>query len=119
MNNIVYTLTGSVISENESDLNFDISQRIKSFNISSNYSEYVFPVSYIDVFITIDEYRTISNKDIEVVLSLKKLGLNDESNQLIDDYEYIFKDKVFDIVNEDNLIIQKPSNEDQRKRKYH
>ena len=103
------------MSETQTGLNLDISQRIKSLNIMSDYTSYIFPVSYIDLFITIDEFRTITQQDIVLVLTLKKLSLNDESDQLIDNYEYIFKDKVFDVVNEDNLIIQKTSSKDSEK----
>ena len=109
MNGVIYAITASIMSETESGINIDISQRIRAFNVTSDYSSYIFPVSYIDVYLSIEEFRTVSMHDIEIVMSLKKLKINDKAKQLIESSDYIFKDKIFEVVNEDNLIIQQSS----------
>ena len=86
--------------------NIEISDRIKKLNIMNDYESYLFPVIYVDVYLTIEEYNYIKNKDdTKLRLSCKKFKL-DNNGYLSSQYTDVFRNLEFAILNKDNLYIQ-------------
>lgn len=103
MNNSIYDISSKLISSNTY---FDFSQRVKSLNMHYDYNSYLFPIIYLEAYISIEEFRMIDNrKDLKMVLSLRRYETSQTNSSNAGKMEYCFKDKVFNIVNVDNYYL--------------
>lgn len=110
MNNSVYSISSIALSNNRV---LDFSQRVKSLNMSFDYEEYIFPIIYIDAFLSVEEFKEITNdSEMRIKLSLRRIVGNPTDDSIAETYEYCFKDKIFCIMNEDNYYLTKPSSDE-------
>lgn len=110
MNNSVYSMSSIALSNNRV---LDFSQRVKSLNMSFDYEEYIFPIIYIDAFLSVEEFKEITNdSEMRIKLSLRRIVGNPTDDSIAETYEYCFKDKIFCIMNEDNYYLTKPSSDE-------
>lgn len=110
MNNSIYSISSIALSNNRV---LDFSQRVKSLNMSFDYEEYIFPIIYIDAFLSVEEFREVTNdSDMRIKLSLRRMVTNAIDDSIAETYEYCFKDKIFCIMNDDNYYLTKPSSDE-------
>lgn len=109
MNNSTYSISSVAIDDN---LLLDFSQRLHSLNMKYDFINYVFPVIYIDAFLTIDEFNALeTSKNLRIKLSLRKINNVNPVNKAINAFDYCFRDIVFKVVDKNNKYIKNSNNE--------
>lgn len=108
MNNSIYSITSTLIGD---EITFNFTQRLSSLNMLFDYTNYIFPIIYLDVLFTLGEYKKFLSmgENVRIVLSLTRYKTSSLNTDILGSSESCFTNKTFVVVNGDNYYLTKPT----------
>lgn len=104
-NNYSYLLLAILANEN---CYIEVSNRIKSFTVINDCASYMFPIAYINILLSVEEYRQIDKDSTILRLSCRKYTVS--TNNIISNiYATLFKNLEFSIIDRNYSYIQSNS----------